>query len=62
MYNSNTFWIIAIICFIAFSIIYFIFDKAFTFRVILDICLVFASFIGLYLSNKKSKNNKKYKM
>ena len=61
MYNNSKFWILASICFVIFSVIFFVIDKSFSFRVILDIILVLVSLIGLYISNKSSKVSKKQK-
>ncbi len=61
MYNNSKFWILASICFVIFSVIFFVIDKSFSFRVILDIILVLVSLIGLYISNKSSKVSKSKK-
>ena len=62
MYNNSKFWILASICFVIFSVIFFVIDKSFSFRVILDIILVLVSLIGLYISNKSSKVSKSKKI
>ncbi len=55
MYNNKNFWIIASFCFIVSTIVYIIVDKAFTFRVGLNIFLVILSFIGFLVINKRNK-------